>query len=377
MGAARVDAAARARAARARSARTSTASRSPASGRGCAFACRSRWPHLRPRGSGMSRWRTPATTLMSVDLIYAQDVALAHYGAVRLNEYYVSQYVDHTPLQHPSRGARARSAAEPRGRWAPPLARASDRCATARASAPTRSSFTGLPRALAGRLPRCKPSACRACAASTSIRWRCCRMRRCRSRPRRARALRLLRAGSSPIIRAPAAPPTSASPIARWRCPKPCLAAGSAAQHRPRAATLFSDAPAAGRDTILMRAMLTRHFGARPPGGRGGRRAAPVLLPRATARMSCCRPRSARACGPHGQILRTGDQLVPDEASLTTTVVDGRRLPFDAHAGPRQHQSLPLDDALVPRAVPLARPAACSSSVTARGICSASRRRSR
>jgi cellobiose phosphorylase len=35
-----------------------------------------------------------------VDLVYAQDLALAHYGAVRMNEYYVSQYVDHTPLSH-------------------------------------------------------------------------------------------------------------------------------------------------------------------------------------------------------------------------------------------------------------------------------------
>ncbi len=39
-----------------------------------------------------------------LDLIYCQDLALAHYGAVRLNEYYVSQYVDHTPLSHPKRG---------------------------------------------------------------------------------------------------------------------------------------------------------------------------------------------------------------------------------------------------------------------------------
>jgi cellobiose phosphorylase len=39
-----------------------------------------------------------------LDLIYAQDIALAPYSTVRLNEYYVSQYVDHTPLQHQSRG---------------------------------------------------------------------------------------------------------------------------------------------------------------------------------------------------------------------------------------------------------------------------------
>jgi cellobiose phosphorylase len=39
-----------------------------------------------------------------VELLYAQDVALAPYDMVRLNEYYVSQYVDHTPLRHASRG---------------------------------------------------------------------------------------------------------------------------------------------------------------------------------------------------------------------------------------------------------------------------------
>lgn len=41
---------------------------------------------------------------VDLDLIYAQDVALAPYGTVRLNEYYVSQYVDHTPLDHTDRG---------------------------------------------------------------------------------------------------------------------------------------------------------------------------------------------------------------------------------------------------------------------------------
>lgn len=40
------------------------------------------------------------TAAASVDLIYAQDLALAHYGAVRMNEYYVSQYIDYTPLTH-------------------------------------------------------------------------------------------------------------------------------------------------------------------------------------------------------------------------------------------------------------------------------------
>ena len=38
------------------------------------------------------------------DLIHTQDVGLAHYGAVRLNEYYVSQYIDHIALEHEEHG---------------------------------------------------------------------------------------------------------------------------------------------------------------------------------------------------------------------------------------------------------------------------------
>lgn len=56
-----------------------------------------------------------------VDLTYAQDVALASYGAIRLNEFYVSQYLDHTPLQHPQHGVlvatRQNQAADGRFPW--------------------------------------------------------------------------------------------------------------------------------------------------------------------------------------------------------------------------------------------------------------------
>lgn len=43
-------------------------------------------------------------TDVTCDLLLAQDLALAHYGAIRLNEYYVSQYVDHLALYHDARG---------------------------------------------------------------------------------------------------------------------------------------------------------------------------------------------------------------------------------------------------------------------------------
>jgi 1,2-beta-oligoglucan phosphorylase len=53
-------------------------------------------------------WHVSLTNVGSqsqrVDLIYAQDLGLAQYWGVRLNEFYVSQYLDHTPLQHPDLG---------------------------------------------------------------------------------------------------------------------------------------------------------------------------------------------------------------------------------------------------------------------------------
>lgn len=48
--------------------------------------------------------RNVGETRQRLDLTHVQDVALAPYGAVRLNEYYVSQYLDHTPLSDATRG---------------------------------------------------------------------------------------------------------------------------------------------------------------------------------------------------------------------------------------------------------------------------------
>lgn len=44
------------------------------------------------------RLQNTDTATVGLDLTYAQDLALAAYGAVRMNEFYVSQYIDHTPL---------------------------------------------------------------------------------------------------------------------------------------------------------------------------------------------------------------------------------------------------------------------------------------
>ncbi len=44
------------------------------------------------------------TTPLRVDLLMVQDVGLAPLAAIRLNEYYVSHYLDLSPLQHPALG---------------------------------------------------------------------------------------------------------------------------------------------------------------------------------------------------------------------------------------------------------------------------------
>ena len=53
-------------------------------------------------------WHVSVTSLRSdpteIDVVYAQDLALAPYGAVRASEYYVSQYLDLTPVVTSSAG---------------------------------------------------------------------------------------------------------------------------------------------------------------------------------------------------------------------------------------------------------------------------------
>ncbi|HTV52183.1 MAG TPA: hypothetical protein VME21_13425 [Steroidobacteraceae bacterium] len=80
-----------------------------------AWAATGRWQGVRYRLALLLAQQAPAwfwhleltnTTQeeLELDLTYTQDLALAPYGAVRLNEFYVSQYIDHTALRHPERG---------------------------------------------------------------------------------------------------------------------------------------------------------------------------------------------------------------------------------------------------------------------------------
>ena len=67
------------------------------------------------------RLENSSADAQQLDLTYAQDLGLAPYGAIRMNEYYVSQYIDHTPLRDPARGfvvaSRQNAAADGRNPW--------------------------------------------------------------------------------------------------------------------------------------------------------------------------------------------------------------------------------------------------------------------
>ena len=60
--------------------------------------------HAMPAWFWQVRLENTTASEMQVDLTCVQDLALASYGAVRMNEFYVSQYIDHLPLTHPAHG---------------------------------------------------------------------------------------------------------------------------------------------------------------------------------------------------------------------------------------------------------------------------------
>ena len=68
--------------------------------------------------------------------------------------------------------------------------------------------------------------------------------------------------------------------------------------------------------------------------------------------------RATWCCGPRNCVLRRRTAiscapaaLTPDESRADLHRLDGRRLPLDGHAGPREHQPLPLHLPQLPRAV--------------------------
>ena len=258
----------------------------------------------------------------AVDVVYAQDVALAHYGAIRMNEYYVSQYVDLTPLADPARGVvlavRQNLAMGGRHPWA--LVGALGRgvgfatdalqlhgLATRAGAMPAALGAPDLPsarrqheHAMAVVQDAAVTLAPGAVATTGFFGWFVPDHPDVTSE---ADLAVVGRAGALPEATAPASD----------------VAASGAAS---AGATLFTHAPLlACRD--LDAAALAEHFGSerRHVESEDG---VPLSFFTDAHRHVVLAAKERRTLRPHGEILRTGDRLVPDEASLTSTAwMDG------------------------------------------------------
>ncbi len=255
---------------------------------------------------------------VALDLVHAQDVALADYGAVRLNEYYVSHYVDHTPLAHPSRGVvlavRQNLSIGGRHPWTlfGSLARGTSFATDAL-------SFHGLA-SRAGRAPvgleaerlpgeRCQHEHSLAVIQDEEVRL-----------APGARAARGFFGWFEPDHPAPSSQGDLAIVDRALALPEATPPAGPRAQAPggAPAKSLFASRPLL-EARELDPAGLAALFGAElREGERDGDR---LLSFFHGANAHVVLPAKERASlRPHGQILRTGEELVPDEASLTSTV---------------------------------------------------------
>lgn len=257
----------------------------------------------------------------TVDLVHAQDLALSDYGGVRLNEYYVSQYVDHAPLAHPERGvvlaARQNLSIGGRHPWLAigSLGRATSFCTDAMQLQGLVARAGGAPPALqTRRLPgvRLQHEHAMAVLQEEPVRL-----------SPGARATRGFFAWLEPDHPA-ASSEADLAVVARALA----LPEASPPAPRPRArgaapgSTLFSDAPLLVA-TDLGASEIGACFGElRRAEERDGERLLSFFTQSDAHVVLAAKERASLR--PHGQILRTGDRLAPDEASLTTTVwMDG------------------------------------------------------
>ena len=258
---------------------------------------------------------------VEIDLIHAQDVALADYGMVRLNEYYASQYVDHTPLSHAQRGTvlavRQNLAMGGRHPWllVGSLRRAVSFCTDALQLHGLSTRAGEAPAALAvARLPGVR----RQHEHSMAV---------LQDEPLRLAPGARTDLGFFAWFEADHPRPSSTADLAvlerALALPEAVPVAARQSAGVPRAATLFSDAPlfraqppTAG---FIARAGAMQNPRVLEPGGSLGLsyfdlNAAHVVLPE----------KERAILRPHGQIVRTGERLEPDESSLTSTVwMDG------------------------------------------------------
>jgi len=252
-----------------------------------------------------------------VDLLYLQDLALAPYAAVRLNEYYVSQYIDHTPLVHAEHGtvlaSRQNQAVGTRHPWCVigslnrGVAYATDALQVhglaSRAGLPEPGLMRGLP---ATRLQHehamaaLQDAACElAPGDSVDLGW----FGSLQADHRQATS-----SGDLTFVDATLALPEAQAPS--WRADPPAVLPAS---------SLFATAPllpALDLDESALDALFgaERRHVERDADGR------PLSFFHGAEGHVALRAKELAVLRPHGQVLRTGTLPVPDESALTSTV---------------------------------------------------------
>jgi hypothetical protein len=276
-------------------------------------------------------------------------LALADYAALRPNEYYLSQYLDHTPLAHPERGpvlaVRQNLSIGGRHPWAllGSLARGASYATDALQLHGLATRTAGSDR---GEAPRRAPPA-RALDGGDPGRAGEPRSRRAG----RAGMIRLARARSSGHVLGPR--PALRRPRARAARGGSTRDAGDEACCRARPIPLRGAAAPRVRGSRPGRTRRALRNGA--PRGRTRGRAPAVLLlrrrrPRGAPGEGAPQPAAPRPDHTQRRAPRARRGLA-DLDSL-----DGRRLPLDGHAGTREHQPPALDGARLLRVLPLAGP---------------------
>jgi 1,2-beta-oligoglucan phosphorylase len=275
------------------------------------------------------RLRNTSSVPQELDLTLAQDLALAQYWAVRLNEYYVSQYLDHTPLRDAVHGhliaSRQNLAVDGRHPW---CLIGSLRAGVSFATDALQ--FYGLaarsgqaPAAMTGELPARRLQHEHSLVAI-------------RDAPLRIEPASHAAAGFFGLHVADHPEATSAADLKRLndirslpeaaaqieqgaRAHAPAGTAKRTRQALPETATLFSTR------TILEALDLEPDAlrDAFPPPWRHEERdeqGALLSFFHGDDRHVVLRAKELRVLRPHGQLLRTGRRLVPDEAALTSTM---------------------------------------------------------
>jgi cellobiose phosphorylase len=252
-----------------------------------------------------------------LDLTYAQDLALAPYGAVRNNEFYVSQYIDHTPLSHDDRGtvvaSRQNQAADGRNPWS--LIGSLRKGASFATDA---LQFHGLatrdgdaPIGLLGDLPgkRLQHEHSMVVIRDTPIQLE----------PKKTAA-----AGFFGVYQAHHPDATAKSDLGRiteiLALPEAKPQAGAKQSgDASNVATLFSSAPildALDLDSDSLQAL----FGSQRRQEELDEHGKPLSFFYNTDRHVVLRSKELKVQRPHGHLLRTGRHITPDESALTSTV---------------------------------------------------------